>query len=60
MEKIVNWLMSCGYSEDEAVVEANKMIEYNRRDGFELCSREFAIQMILDDIVQMILDDIED
>lgn len=50
MEKIVAWLMGCGYTETEAIKEANIMIEYNRRDGFEYCSREFAIQMILDEI----------
>lgn len=48
MEKIVLWLKSCGYSEQEAHREANRMIEANRRDGCELLSREYAIQMILD------------
>ena len=37
-------------NEAEAVAEANKMIEFNRWDGAERCSREFAIQMILDDL----------
>lgn len=50
MEKIVEWLKNCGCSEVEAVTEANKMIEFNRWDGAERCSREFAIQMILDDL----------
>lgn len=50
MEKIVKWLMSCGYNETEAVTEANTMIEAKRWDGAERCSREFAIQMILDDL----------
>ena len=50
MKKIVEWLMSCGYNEAEAVSVANKMIEFNRWDGSESCSREFAIQMILDDL----------
>lgn len=48
MEKIVNWLISCGYSENDAVTEANKMIEAARWDGVEKCSREYAIEMILD------------
>lgn len=52
MEIIVNWLMSCGYSRANAITEANAMIERNRWDGFEKCSREFAIQMILDDITE--------
>lgn len=50
MEKIISWLMSCGYNETEAKAEADRMIEYNRRDGFEVCSREYAIEMILADI----------
>lgn len=50
MEKIVKWLMSCGFNHDEAINEANSMIERNRWDGFEKCSREFAIQMILEDL----------
>lgn len=50
MEKIVNWLISCGYSEREAVKEANQMIERNRWDGAEKCSREFAIAMLLEDL----------
>ena len=50
MEKIVNWLMRRGYNEAEAVTETNTMIEANRWDGAERCSREFAIQMILDDL----------
>lgn len=51
MEKIVEWLKSCGYSENEATTEANKMIEANRWDGVEMCSREYAISMILDSIL---------
>lgn len=51
MKKIVEWLKSCGYSEGEAVTEANKMIEANRWDGAEMCSREYAIEMILNDII---------
>ena len=43
MEKIVKWLMSCGYNEAEAVTETNTRIEANRWDGAERCSREFAI-----------------
>ena len=50
MEKIVSWLMSCGYNKNEAIIEANKMIECNRWDGVEMCSREYAIEMILEDI----------
>ena len=50
MEKIVKLFMSCGYSESEATTEANKMIEANRWDGAEKCSREFAIEMILEDL----------
>lgn len=50
METIVNWLMSCGYNKKEAVREANAMIEYNRRDGYEVCSREYAISIILADL----------
>ena len=50
VERIVNWLIGCGYTEAEAKKEANIMIEYNRRDGDELCSREYAIEMILADI----------
>ena len=50
MEKIVKWLMSCGYSKEAATVEANKMIEANRWDGVEKCSREYAIEMILEDL----------
>ena len=37
MEKIVNWLISCGYGKNEAITEANKMIEANRWDGVEKC-----------------------
>lgn len=51
MDKIVEWLKSCGYSENEAAIEANKMIEANRWDGVEMCSREYAISMILDSIL---------
>lgn len=50
MKKIVAWLMNYGYNESEAVTEANKMIEANRWDGVERCSREFAIEMILEDL----------
>ena len=50
MEKIIEWLQSCGYSESSAVIEANKMIETNRWDGVEKCSRECAIEMILNDL----------
>nr|DAL47688.1 MAG TPA_asm: hypothetical protein [Caudoviricetes sp.] len=50
MEKIVNWLISCGYGEKEAVAEANKMIEANRWDGAEKCSRGYAIEMILESL----------
>lgn len=52
MEKIVNWLMSCGYNKEDAYIEANKMIERNRWYGCGSvpCSREFAIEMILADI----------
>jgi hypothetical protein len=52
MDKIVNWLMSCGYNKQEAYIEANKMIERNRWCGCGSvpCSREYAIEMILEDI----------
>ena len=52
MEKIVNWLMSCGYNKEDAYTEANKMIERNRwwGCGSVPCSREFAIELILADI----------
>ena len=50
-EVIVKWLMSCGYSEIEAKFEANKMIERNRRDGYELAPREYAISIIFADLV---------
>lgn len=50
MEKIVNWLISCGYGKNEAIAEANKMIEANRWDGVEKCSREYAIEMILENL----------
>ena len=50
MEKIVSWLMRCGYNKNDAYMEANKMIERNRWDGVEMCSREFAIEMILADL----------
>nr|DAG65404.1 MAG TPA: hypothetical protein [Caudoviricetes sp.] len=52
MEKIVNWLMSCGYNKEDAYTEANKMIERNRwwGCGSVPCSREFAIERILADI----------
>lgn len=40
MGKIVKWLMGCGYGKSEATTEANKMIEANRLDGAEKCSRE--------------------
>ena len=42
--------MSCGYTEKAAVKEANSMIEQNRWDGAEMCSREYAIEMILEDL----------
>lgn len=51
MTKIIDWLMSCGYSKEDAMIEANKMIEANRWDGCEKCSREFAIEMILENIL---------
>lgn len=51
MEKIINWLISCGYCEKDAITEANKMIEANRWDGAEKCSREYAIDMILEDLI---------
>ena len=50
MERIITWLVSCGYTQAEAQTEARRMIEYNRRDGAELCSVEYAIEMILQDI----------
>lgn len=50
MDKIVKWLISCGYAEREAVKEANQMIERNRWDGAEKCSREYAINMILESL----------
>jgi hypothetical protein len=50
MERIVEWLMSCGYSESDARKEAEIMIERNIWDGVERCSREYAIQMILENI----------
>lgn len=50
MDKIIDWLMSCGYTRADAEIEANKMVEANRRDGAEMCSREYAIQMVLDAI----------
>lgn len=49
MDKIIDWLMSCGYTRTDAETEAN-MVEMNRWDGVEMCSREYAIQMVLDDI----------
>lgn len=52
MERILNWLKDCGYTEEDEIKEANLMIEQNRRDGTELCSREFAIQMILEDLFE--------
>lgn len=50
MEKILAWLESCGYSKEAAKVEAEKMIRANQWDGVEMCSREFAIEMILESI----------
>ncbi len=50
MEKIIAWLMSCGYSETEAKAEAEQMILRNRYDGGEMLSREYVIEMILEDI----------
>lgn len=50
MDKIIDWLMSCGYDKEEAVKEANIMVEQNRHDGGELLSREFVIDMIVADI----------
>lgn len=50
MVSIIDWLKSCGYEETEAKKEAEKMIRANQWDGAEMCSREFAIQMILDDL----------
>jgi hypothetical protein len=50
MERIVEWLMSCGYSESDARKEAEIIVEHNRWDGVERCSREYAIQMILENI----------
>ncbi|CDD65905.1 unknown [Firmicutes bacterium CAG:882] len=50
MDKIINRLMSCGYTCDDAEIEADKMVEMNRWDGAEMCSREYAIQMVLDAI----------
>ena len=37
-------------NEYEAHIEANSMIEQNRWDGAEMCSREYAIEMILEDL----------
>lgn len=50
MNKIIDWLMSCGYTRTDAETEANKMVEANRWDGAEMCSCEYAIQMVLDAI----------
>ena len=50
MEKILAWLESCGYSKEEAKVEAEALIRFNQWDGQEMCSREFAIEMILETI----------
>lgn len=50
MERILAWLESCGYSKEDARTEAERMIRYNQWDGGEMCSREFAIEMILEDI----------
>lgn len=50
MEKILAWLESCGYSKEAAKVEVEKMIRANQWDGVEMCSREFAIEMILESI----------
>ena len=53
MKKIVNWLMSCGYNEQEARKEAAKMIQHVRWDGCEMCSVECAIESICADIDDM-------
>lgn len=50
MERVVEWLMSCGYCESDAKKEAEIMVERNRWDGVEKCSREYAIEMILENI----------
>lgn len=48
--RILAWLESCGYSKEDAKVEAERMIKANQWDGVEMCSREFAIEMILENI----------
>lgn len=50
MERILAYLESCGYSKAEAKVEAEELIRFNQWDGAEMCSREFAIEMILAEI----------
>lgn len=52
MEIILNWLESCGYTKADAVNEAEIMIKRNMyQSGVQVCSREYAIEMILEDLV---------
>lgn len=50
MKKIINFYKSCGFTEAEAIKEAETAIRRAQWDGVEMCSREFAIEMILADI----------
>ena len=49
MEKIVKWLEGCGFNKSEAVKEAETMIKYHTT-GVDAVSREYAIELILEDI----------
>lgn len=49
MKKILDWLKGCGYSEAEAIKEAEAMIKYHTT-GIDAVSREYAIEMIVEDI----------
>lgn len=50
MEKIISWLNSCGYTNEEAIKEANSMVRCNMYKDHTVYSREYAIQMILEEI----------
>ena len=47
---IIDWLESCKYTHDEAIAEAESMIR-RQTTGIDAVSREYAIELIADDII---------
>lgn len=49
MERLVEYFIGCGYTEQEAVKEAESMIRYHTT-GADAVSREYAIEMLLEEL----------